>query len=100
MSTHAASAPAVLPSESSAGSATKALTVGVVGTLIAAVGAFIPGNIHVAALAWLVGVSFWTAITIGMLLLVLIHHIFDASWSVVFRRQWEHWLSAFPYLFI
>jgi len=30
--------------------------------------------------------------------MVLIHHIFDASWSVVVRRQWEHGLSAFKWL--
>jgi hypothetical protein len=33
-----------------------------------------------------------------MLMMCLIHHIFDASWSVVIRRQWEHGLSAFKWL--
>jgi hypothetical protein len=33
-----------------------------------------------------------------MLLLVLIHHIFDASWSTVIRRQFEHGLAAFKWL--
>src|SRR5581483_2308892 len=28
----------------------------------------------------------------------LIHHVFDASWSVVIRRQWEHGLAAFKWL--
>ena len=50
------------------------------------------------ALSYLVGVSYWTAIAIGMLMMVLIHHIFDASWSVVIRRQWEHGLAAFKWL--
>ncbi|MDD3179976.1 MAG: hypothetical protein PHQ04_06445 [Opitutaceae bacterium] len=54
--------------------------------------------LKMVAFAWLVGVMFWTAITIGMLLLVLIHHIFDASWSTIIRRQYEHWLSAFKWL--
>jgi hypothetical protein len=31
-------------------------------------------------------------------MLVMIHHIFDASWSVVIRRQWEHALAAFKWL--
>jgi len=96
MSTHAASAPQSLPTESSGTG--KALGVGLVGIAVTAGGLLIPGNTHVVAISWLVGVSFWTAITIGMLLLTMIHHIFDASWSVVVRRQWEHALSAFPWL--
>jgi hypothetical protein len=35
---------------------------------------------------------------IGMLMLILIHHIFDASWSVLLRRQFEHGLAAFKWL--
>jgi len=35
---------------------------------------------------------------IGFLLLVLIHHIFDAMWSTVLRRQLEHGLAAFKWL--
>ena len=68
MSTHAATAPQSLPASSSG--ATKALVIGLAGI----------------------------AITIGMLLMVMIHHIFDASWSTVVRRQWEHGLAAFPWL--
>jgi hypothetical protein len=49
-------------------------------------------------MSYLVGVTFWTAIAIGMLMLILIHHILDASWSVVIRRQFEHGLSAFKWL--
>src|SRR4051812_18818359 len=101
MSTHASTAPAALPLESSpAGNPTKALIVGVAGSLVVLVGAFLPGNAPAAAMAWLVGVSFWTAVAIGMLMLVMIHHITDASWSVVLRRQWEHATSAFKYLFV
>jgi hypothetical protein len=32
------------------------------------------------------------------LLLILIHHIFDASWSVLLRRQFEHGITAFKWL--
>jgi len=49
-------------------------------------------------MSWLVAITYWTAIAIGMLLMVLMHHIFDASWSVVIRRQWEHGLAAFKWL--
>jgi len=98
MSTHAATAPTALPSENASGGANKALAVGIVGILLTAVGLFLPGNGKVIAMSWLVGLSFWVAIAIGMLLLVMIHHIFDASWSVVLRRQFEHGISAFKWL--
>jgi hypothetical protein len=77
----------------------KALTVGLVGIALTAVGLLVPGtSVSAVAMSWLVGVTFWTAIAIGMLMLVLIHHIFDASWSTVIRRQFEHGLSAFKWL--
>ncbi len=89
---------AALPRESStASAASKALMFGLVGIGLTVVGIFISGA-SVVALSWLVGVTFWTAIAIGMLMLCMIHHIFDASWSVVIRRQWEHGLSAFKWL--
>lgn len=99
MSSHAATAPAAgLPADhSSAALAGKALTLGFVGLALTAVGIFVSGASKVA-MSYLVGLTYWTAITIGMLLLVLIHHIFDASWSVVIRRQFEHGLAAFKWL--
>lgn len=97
MSSHVASVPAALPAESTASSASKALMIGLAGILLTALGLFVSGVQHVA-FAWLVGVTYWTAITIGMLMMTLIHHIFDASWSVVIRRQWEHGMSAFKWL--
>jgi hypothetical protein len=70
-----------------------------VGIAVTALGLVVPGvTTSAIALSWLVGITFWTAITIGMLLMCLIHHIFDASWSVVIRRQWEHGLAAFKWL--
>jgi hypothetical protein len=71
-----------------------ALIVGVAGLAVAALGFAVSPAQHVA-LSYLVGFSFCTAIAIGMLLWVLIHHIFDAGWSVVPRRQLEHGLAAF-----
>lgn len=101
MSTHAATASSSFPADTAApGGANKALAVGIAGILLTAAGLLLPHNGHVIALCWLVGVGFWTAIAIGMLLLVMIHHIFDASWSVVLRRQFEHGLSAFPWLLL
>lgn len=98
MSSHAATASTAFPAESSsAPAAGTALVVGLVGIAVTAVGLFVNGP-SVVAMSWLVGVMYWTAIAIGMLMMVLIHHIFDASWSVVIRRQWEHGLAAFKWL--
>ena len=97
MSSQAVTAPAALPADSAAPAAGTALVVGLIGTALTAVGLFVSGASPIA-LSWLVGVTFWTAIAIGMLMMCLIHHIFDASWSVVIRRQWEHGLSAFKWL--
>jgi hypothetical protein len=98
MSSHAATAPAAFPAESSsAPAASTALVVGLVGIALTAVGLFVSGA-QIVALSWLVGVTYWSAIAIGMLMMVLIHHIFDASWSVVIRRQWEHGLASFKWL--
>jgi hypothetical protein len=97
MSSHVTTAPAALPSDSVDPAAGKALIFGLVGIGITAVGLFISGASAIA-MSWLVGVTFWTAIAIGMLMLILIHHIFDASWSTVIRRQFEHGLSAFKWL--
>ncbi len=101
MSSHVATASAAgVPAESStASAAAKALTIGLIGLALTAVGLFVSGPAKLA-MSYLVGVTYWTAIAIGMLLMVLIHHIVDASWSVVIRRQWEHGLAAFKWLAI
>lgn len=99
MSSQAATLPVALPAESTAPMANKALMVGFVGIGLTLAGLVVPGvSPSAVALSWLVGVTYWTAIAIGMLMMVMIHHIFDASWSVVIRRQWEHGLSAFKWL--
>ena len=97
MSSHAATAPAALPADAAAPAAGTALVVGLIGLALTAAGLFVSGPSPIAT-SYLVGITFWTAIAIGMLLMCLIHHIFDASWSVVIRRQWEHGLSAFFWL--
>jgi len=75
----------------------KALTIGIVGLVLTVLGFFVSGT-QTAAMAYLVGITYWTAIAIGTLLLILIHHITDAGWSVVIRRQWEHGLASFKWL--
>ncbi len=77
----------------------KALGIGIAGIAVTAAGILVSGA-HAVATAWLVGIGFWTAIAIGMLMMILIHHIFDSSWSVVLRRQYEHGVAAFPWLLL
>ncbi|HVU24441.1 MAG TPA: hypothetical protein VHE13_09980 [Opitutus sp.] len=77
--------------------ASKALYIGLGGIALTVIGIFFSGAQHVAY-AWLVGMVYWTAIAIGFLLMTLIHHVFDASWSTVLRRQLEHGLAAFKWL--
>lgn len=94
------SAASALPAHA-AGSGLKsglALGIGIGGILLTAVGLLVPGQAAKVASSWLIGMTFWTGIALGVLLLVMIHHIFDAGWSVVLRRQYEHFLSVFPWL--
>lgn len=88
---------AAAPAASSATPAGKFLGAGLAGLALTAAGLFVAPPQFVA-ISYLVGISFWTAIAVGMLLLVMIHHIFDAGWSTVLRRQLEHGLSAFVWL--
>ena len=78
---------------------TKALGIGLAGIAVTALGIGVSGA-HAVATAWLVGLGFWSAVAIGMLMMILIHHIFDASWSTVLRRQYEHGVAAFPWLLL
>jgi hypothetical protein len=84
-------------SASSAPKSGLALGVGLAGILLTAIGLFVDKPATVAT-SWLVGMVFWTGIALGVLFLVMIHYIFDAGWSTVLRRQYEHVLSAIPYL--
>lgn len=98
MSTHAASSSSSIPAASTSSSgAGKALGIGFAGLAVTAVGIFVSGAQQIAY-SYLVGFSFCAAILIGMLMLILIHHIFDASWSVLIRRQFEHGITGFKWL--
>jgi hypothetical protein len=46
-------------------------------------------------LGYLVGLTFWTSILVGMLFLVMIWWMFDSGWSVIIRRQMEFFLVGF-----
>jgi hypothetical protein len=96
MSAPAATVPLSTPTApASASAAGKALAIGVAGLAVTALGVLISPDKHGPVLSYLVGVCFWSAIAIGMLMLVMIHHIVDAGWSTVIRRQFEHGLAVF-----
>jgi hypothetical protein len=76
-----------------------ALAVGLAGIALTVAGFFVADPRGVA-LSWLLAVGYWALIALGMLMLVLIHHLFDASWSVVIRRQFEHGLAALKWLLL
>jgi hypothetical protein len=90
------SAPASTPASTSA-LAGKFLMAGIAGLVVTALGFFVSDR-HGVALAYIVGISFWVAIAVGMLLLIIIHHLTDAGWSTVIRRQFEHGTTAFFWL--
>lgn len=75
----------------------RALVIGLAGIAVTAAGIAVSGGSKVA-FSWLTALTFWTGLAIGMLMLIMIHHIFDANWSTVIRRQFEHGVSAFKWL--
>jgi hypothetical protein len=52
--------------------------------------------------SWLLAFMFWLSLVLGALFLVMMHHLFDAAWSVPIRRFCEHlaclvfpWMAVF-----
>lgn len=99
MSTHAATASpiAAVPAGAPSSAATKALGLGALGLLVTVAGLFASGG-KAIGFSYLTGFVFWFALAIGALFLVMIHHVFDAAWSTLLRRQFEHWLACLPWL--
>jgi hypothetical protein len=70
-----------------------------VGGVIAIVGAVT--NLREFGYSWLLSFMFFLSIGLGGLFLVLVHHLFDAGWSVATRRFCEHIAALlFPWLFL
>lgn len=76
--------------------------IGVIGIVIAALGLFQGWQAGDARpfMGWLIGLGFWLSIAIGMTFLTLIWYVFHARWPVIIRRQCEHGMAVFPYLFV
>lgn len=76
------------------------LIVGIVGLVIAGIGFGIGFANHDNRyiLSWLMGITYWLAVGLGMLMFVMIFYLFDAGWAVIIRRQMEHCLGVFKWL--
>ena len=48
--------------------------------------------------SWLIGVSFWLSVGLGMLFIVMLWHVFHATWPIIVRRQLEHGFAGFKWL--
>jgi hypothetical protein len=69
----------------------------VAGGLVLLLGAF--SNSKLAIYSYLTGYMFFLSLGLGALFLVLIHHLFDAMWSVPLRRYLEHMACLlFPWM--
>ena len=64
------------------------------GGIIALIAAIV--NVKQFAYSWLLAFMFFLSICLGAMFLVLIHHLFDASWSVATRRIAEHLAFLLP----
>ena len=73
------------------------LLVGIGGGL-ALLGLLIPGLQKQFAFSWLLAFMFYLSLMLGGLFLVILHHLFDAQWSVPIRRINEHLACSAPLL--
>ena len=55
-------------------------------------------NAQEFAFSWLLAFMFFLSLGLGGLFLVLLHHLFDASWSVPVRRVTEAFAGLLPYM--
>lgn len=69
------------------------MAVGGIGALI---GALVPSLHRQFAYSWLLAFMFFLSLCLGGFFMVLLHHLFDASWSVAIRRFEEHIACLLP----
>src|SRR5436305_633284 len=69
----------------------------VLGGVLSLIGFFV--NREQFAYSWLLAFMFFLSLCLGALFLVILHHLFDAGWSVPIRRFCEHIASIlFPWM--
>jgi hypothetical protein len=64
------------------------------GVVLAVTGAAV--NVREFGYSWLLAFMFFLSICVGSLFMVIIHHLFDAGWSVPIRRFLEHIAFLLP----
>src|SRR5260221_12242121 len=57
-------------------------------------------DVRQAGYSWLLAFMFFLSLCLGGLILVIFHHLFDASWSVPIRRICEHLACLLPWMAI
>src|SRR6266852_6597554 len=78
----------------------------ILGAALVGIGAIVAGHnaLKQFAYSWLLGFMFCFSLCGGALFLVIVHHLFDAGWSVAIRRFCEHIASllyhVMPFLFL
>lgn len=77
-----------------------ALTIGIIGLAIAAIGLLwgVAENNQRPVFSWLIGFTVWYSAAVGMLFFLMIFHVLDSGWAVIVRRQLEHAVSVFYWL--
>jgi hypothetical protein len=85
------------PLDLSAWRSVPALLIGV-GGVMAVAGAFI--NYRQFNYSWLLAFMFCLSFGLGGLILTILHHLFDAAWSVAIRRLTEHLACLLPVMAI
>lgn len=98
MASIAAAAPAAhAPSSgASSGLARLPFLLAAIGGFGALIGILFPSLQKQFAFSWLLAFMFYLSIMLGALFLVILHHIFDAQWSVPIRRITEHLACSAP----
>jgi hypothetical protein len=66
------------------------------GGLGALLGVLVPGLQKQFAFSWLLAFMFYLSVMLGGMFLVMLHHLFDAKWSVPVRRIPEHLACLSP----
>ena len=74
----------------------------VAGVVLIGLGFLVSGSTGLTqfGFSWLLAFMFFLSLCAGSLFLVIVHHLFDAGWSVPIRRFCEHITSLFPWLLL
>jgi hypothetical protein len=72
--------------------------IGLIGLALSGVGAFV--NPHQFSFSWLFAFAFFFTLIAGCFFWIIVHHVTDAEWSVVVRRQLENLAMLMPVMLV